>query len=74
VATVQTKDDEDKEVLRLFMRPEEDLREHRQRVPWRGEYRLFRSPSVVKLEDYRPPDDMRGVIDRLRDGRGKRRS
>jgi hypothetical protein len=39
------------------MRPEEDLREYRRRVPWRGEYRLFRSPSVVKLEDYRQPTD-----------------
>lgn len=75
MATVHTKgDEEDRELLRLFMRPEEDLREYRRRVPWRGEYRLFRSPTVVKLEDYRQPADTCRVVTRLQEhagGRGK---
>ena len=49
------------------MRREEELRGHRYRAPWQGEYRLFRSVNVVKLEDYRPPKEMEIILARLRD-------
>jgi hypothetical protein len=48
-------DDEDLSVLRQCMRPEEDLREYRRRVPWNGEYRYFRSENVACMEHFRRP-------------------
>jgi hypothetical protein len=59
-------DTDDLAVLLQYMRPEEELREYRYRVPWRGEYRLFRSTNVVKMEDYRQPGEMGRILDRLR--------
>ena len=53
------------------MRPEEDLREYRRFHPWDGEFRLFRSDFVVKLEDYRAPGEVVAILTRLqrrRDG------
>ena len=55
------------------MRPEEDLREQRRFRPWEGEYRLFRSPKVVKLEDHRPPGEMLAILARIRQRREARR-
>jgi hypothetical protein len=52
-------DEEDLFVLRQCMRPEEDLREYRRRVPWNGEYRYFRSKNVACMEHFRRPA-MRG--------------
>jgi hypothetical protein len=53
--TAHREDDEDMAVLRLCMRPEEDLREYRRRVPWKGEFRYFRSDNVVCIEHHRRP-------------------
>jgi hypothetical protein len=52
--TQDNDDDEDLALLRKFMRPEEDLREYRRRMPWTGGYRYFRSANVVCIEHYRP--------------------
>lgn len=53
VAMAHTReDDEDLVLLRQCMRPEEDLLEYRRRVPWKGEYRFFRSRNVLCLEHY----------------------
>jgi len=62
--TAHREDDEDMAVLRLCMRPEEDLREYRRRVPWKGEFRYFRSDNVVCIEYHRrqtapPPKESR---------------
>lgn len=51
--TAHRDDDEDMAVLRICMRPEEDLREYRRRVPWKGEFRYFRSDNVVCIEHRR---------------------
>jgi hypothetical protein len=51
----QTDDDDDLSLLRKFMRPEEDLREQRLRIPWTCGYRYFRSANVVCIEHYRKP-------------------
>ena len=59
-------EDDDRAELLLYMRPEEDLREQRRFRPWEGEYRLFRSPKVVKLEDHRPPGAMTAILTRIR--------
>jgi hypothetical protein len=53
--TAHREDDEDMAVLRLCMRSEEDLREYRRRVPWKGEFRYFRSDNVVCIEHHRRP-------------------
>jgi hypothetical protein len=53
--TTKNEEDEDLALLRKYMRPEEDLRRYRQRMPWAGEYRYFRSANVVCLEHYRKP-------------------
>jgi len=50
-----SEDEEDLSVLRQCMRPEEDLREYRRRVPWKGEYRYFRSENVACIEHFRRP-------------------
>jgi hypothetical protein len=50
--TALREDDEDMTVLRLCMRPEENLREYRRRVPWKGEFRYFRSDNVVCIEHH----------------------
>jgi hypothetical protein len=50
--TALREDDEDMAVLRLCMRPEEDLRECRRRVPWKGEFRYFRSNNAVCIEHH----------------------
>jgi hypothetical protein len=69
MSTACTIDDTDDPVVLLqYMRPEEDLRGYRYRVPWRGEYRLFRSANVVKMEDYRQPGEMGRILDRLQRG------
>jgi hypothetical protein len=60
-----TEDDE----LLLYMRPDEDLRERRRFRPWEGEFRLFRSPKVVKLEDHRAPGEMLTILARIRQRR-----
>jgi hypothetical protein len=45
--------DEDEEVfLRAITFPEED-RHRFTTAPWRGEYRWFRSPNVVPIEQWR---------------------
>jgi hypothetical protein len=59
-------DDDNPAALLRYMRPEEDLHEHRRRAPWRGEYRLFRSANVAKLEDHRQPGEMKLILERLR--------
>jgi hypothetical protein len=48
-------DDDDLAVLRRCMRPEEDMRQYRQRTPWKGEYRFFRSENVVCIEHFSGP-------------------
>ena len=48
-------DDDDLAVHRRCMRPEENLRQYRQRTPWRGEYRFFRSENVVCVEHFKRP-------------------
>ena len=48
--TALRENDEDMDVLRLCMRPEEDLREYCRRVPWKGEFRYFRSDNVVCVD------------------------
>jgi hypothetical protein len=58
-------EDDDPATLLQYMRPEEDLREHRRRIPWRGEHRLFRAANVVKLEDHHSPGDMGRALERL---------
>jgi hypothetical protein len=57
VKTAPTPEDEDLALSQRCARSEEELREYRRFVPWRGEYRFFRSPNVVCLEHYRlrPP-------------------
>lgn len=50
---IQDNDDEDLALLRKFMRPEEDLREYRRRMPWTGGFRYFRSANVLCIEHYR---------------------
>ena len=55
MSAVRTTDEERAELLR-YMRPEEDLRDYRRSHPWDGEFRLFRSAAVAKLEDCRSPD------------------
>ena len=35
--TTKNEEDEDLALLRKYMRPEEDLRRYRQRMPWAGE-------------------------------------
>jgi hypothetical protein len=47
-----TQDEEDLAFMRKFVRPEEDLREQRRRMPWTGGYRYFRSENVVCIEHY----------------------
>jgi hypothetical protein len=42
-------------VLHQCMRPEEDLRQYRRHVPWKGEYRFFRSENVICIEHFRQP-------------------
>ena len=61
MTTASRTEDDDRAELLLYMRPEEDLREHRLFRPWEGEYRLFRSPKVVKLEDHRAPGEHLGA-------------
>jgi hypothetical protein len=63
VPAYNREDDEDQALLRLCMRPEEDLLEYRRRVPWKGEYRFFRSRNVVCLEHYKRPVAFAGTID-----------
>jgi hypothetical protein len=65
MSAARTTDDDREELLR-YMRPEEDLREYRRSHPWDGEFRLFRSDTVVKLEDYRALGDVTAVLARLR--------
>jgi hypothetical protein len=62
--TALREDDEDMAVLRLCMRPEEDLREYRRRVPWKGEFRYFRSDNFVCIEHHRrpPPAPSKGKL------------
>ena len=57
--------DEDRAELLRYMRPEEDLRDYRRSHPWDGEFRLFRSDTVAKLEDYRAPGEMVAILARL---------
>ena len=52
MSAVRTTDEDRAELLR-YMRPEEDLRDYRRSHPWDDEFRLFRSDTVAKLEDYR---------------------
>jgi hypothetical protein len=66
-------DDDDRAELLLYMRPEEDLRERRRFRPWEGEFRLFRSPKVMKLEDHRAPGEMLTILARIRQRREARR-
>lgn len=49
--------DADADLLDLHqcMRSEEELRQYRQYMPWRGEYRFFRSENVVCIEHFRHP-------------------
>jgi hypothetical protein len=70
MSAAQTNDADHAELL-LYMRPEEDLRDYRRAHPWEGEFRLFRSSAVVKLEDYRAPGEMAAILVRMqrrRDG------
>ena len=45
--------DEEQSWLRQFVIPEED-RHLFTTMPWRGEYRWFRSPNIIPFEWYRP--------------------
>jgi hypothetical protein len=55
------------EFYRRFTSPEE--RKDRLATPWCGAFRWFASRNVAKLEDYRPADEMAGILARLRERR-----
>jgi hypothetical protein len=50
---------------RRFTLPEERKNRTLPALEWCGGYRWFASPNVVKLEDHRPPGEMRRILDRL---------
>jgi hypothetical protein len=56
IAHIQEKPLDDEEDLRQCMRSEEDLREYRWRMPWKGEYRFFKSENVVCIEHFQHRD------------------
>jgi hypothetical protein len=51
---------------RRFTRPEELKNRSSTSIEWRGAYRWFVSPNVVKLEDYRHAGEMERILERLR--------
>jgi hypothetical protein len=71
--TTSRASDEDRAELLQYMRPEEDLREHRRFQPWGGEFRLFRSVNVVKLEDYRLSGEASVICARIQQRRAASR-
>jgi hypothetical protein len=52
----------DEAFYRRFTLPEELKDRTLTSIEWRGAYRWFASPNVVKMEDYRPPGEMRRII------------
>jgi hypothetical protein len=51
---------------RRFTLPEERKNRASTSIEWRGTYRWFASPNVVKLEDHRQSGEMGRVIERFR--------
>jgi hypothetical protein len=51
---------------RRFALPEELKNRDSVSNEWRGSYRWFASPNVVKLEDYRLAEEMIRALERLR--------
>jgi DNA-binding GntR family transcriptional regulator len=51
---------------RRFTLPEERKNRASTSIEWRGTYRWFASPNVVKLEDYRQSGEMGRIIILLR--------
>jgi hypothetical protein len=64
---LEVKRSANEEFYRRFTSPEE--RKDRLATPWCGAFRWFAASNIVKLEDYRPPGAMTGIIARLRQRR-----
>jgi hypothetical protein len=56
----------DEASYRRFTLPEERKDRTSTSNEWRGSYRWFASPSIVKLEDYRLPGETVRALERLR--------
>ena len=58
--------DADEAFYRRFTLPEELKNRDSASNEWRGSYRWFTSPNVMKLEDYRLAGEMIRALERLR--------
>jgi hypothetical protein len=67
VPTVKRPDDED--FLRRFAVPQEHLTPAQRALNYSGSRRLFISPNVTKLEDYRPTGEFSRIVTLLKQRR-----